>query len=192
MLEEFEAANERFAKMGERVLGFSSIDLDPYHFSKDPVYEFGCETWKSWADVKVRDPAIEGWFPMWNLTLVCLLSLNDPPRHRVDVSVAKCRNAGIKVIMVTGDQPTTAAAIAQTVNIVTDPKLEYNYIRKTFPDMDPNEAWKKSQSIVIHGDELARVHMAEEAFENSEIEKGRIIMDWISKPEVVFARTTPS
>jgi sodium/potassium-transporting ATPase subunit alpha len=36
------------------------------------------------------------------------------------------------------------------------------------------------------------VHLAEEALEETEIEKGRIIMDWISKPEVVFARTTPS
>ena len=49
---------------------------------------------------------------MWNLTLVCIVSLNDPPRHNVDLSVQKCRAAGIKVIMVTGDQPATAAAIA--------------------------------------------------------------------------------
>lgn len=47
-------------------------------------------------------------------------------------------------------------------------------------------------AIVIHGDELARVNSAEQALDDSEIEKGRIIMDWISKPEVVFARTTPS
>jgi magnesium-transporting ATPase (P-type) len=39
--------------------------------------------------------------------------------------------------MVTGDQPATAAAIAQQVSIITDPKMEYNYLRKTFPDMDP-------------------------------------------------------
>lgn len=56
---------------------------------------------------------------MWNLTLVGLVSLNDPPRLRVDLSVEKCRYAGIKVIMVTGDQPPTAAAIAHKVNIIT-------------------------------------------------------------------------
>lgn len=49
-----------------------------------------------------------------------------------------------------------------------------------------------AKSIVIHGDELAKVHNSEEALEENEIEKGRIIMDWLSKPEVVFARTTPS
>jgi P-type E1-E2 ATPase len=40
---------------------------------------------------------------MWNLTLVGIVSLNDPPRNKVGYSVMKCRNAGIKVIMVTGD-----------------------------------------------------------------------------------------
>jgi P-type E1-E2 ATPase len=40
---------------------------------------------------------------MHDLTLVGVVSLNDPPRLRVDLSVQKCRDAGIKVIMVTGD-----------------------------------------------------------------------------------------
>lgn len=40
---------------------------------------------------------------MFELTLVGIVSLNDPPRPRVDMSVKKCRAAGIKVIMVTGD-----------------------------------------------------------------------------------------
>jgi P-type E1-E2 ATPase len=65
---------------------------------------------------------------MFNLTLVGIVSLNDPPRVKVDMSVEKCRQAGIKVIMVTGDQPPTAAAIAHKVNIITDPTLEYNYL----------------------------------------------------------------
>jgi P-type E1-E2 ATPase len=40
---------------------------------------------------------------MSGLTLVGLCSLNDPPRVKVDLAVDKCRLAGIKVIMVTGD-----------------------------------------------------------------------------------------
>ncbi len=77
---------------------------------------------------------------MFNLTLVGLVSLNDPPRPKVDMSVQKCRQAGIKVIMVTGDQPPTAAAIAHKVNIITDPKLEYNYLVKEV-GMSEEEAW---------------------------------------------------
>jgi len=49
----------------------------------------------------------------------------------------------------------------------------------------------KCGSIVIHGDELAKINREEEALDDNEIEKGRRIMDWISRPEVVFARTTP-
>jgi len=45
---------------------------------------------------------------------------------------------------------------------------------------------------VIHGDKLAGIINAEEALDDDEPEKGRIVMDWIRKPEVVFARTTPS
>merc|ERR1712051_915859 len=58
--------------------------------------------------------------------------------------------------------------------------------------MDPAEAFAMCQSIVIHGDELAAIHAAEDGMEDDEIEKGRTVMDWIRKPEVVFARTTPS
>ncbi len=78
---------------------------------------------------------------MWNLTLVGLVSLNDPPRPKVDLSVRKCREAGIKVIMVTGDQPPTAAAIAHKVNIITDPTLEYNYLINE-KKMSPEDAWE--------------------------------------------------
>ena len=57
--------------------------------------------------------------------------------------------------------------------------------------MKPEEAMLKCKSIVIHGDELAKINREEEALDDNEIEKGRRIMDWISRPEVVFARTTP-
>jgi sodium/potassium-transporting ATPase subunit alpha len=71
------------------------------------------------------------------------VSLNDPPRHQVDIAVSKCRTAGIKVIMVTGDQPPTAAAIAHKVNIITDPSLEYNTILKNNPEISHQEAFEK-------------------------------------------------
>jgi len=188
--EECDAANSRFGLMGERVLAFAKQELDPTIFNKS--YQFDVKTWKNWRDVKDYNPNITGWFPMHTLTLVGLVSLNDPPRPKVDISVSKCRQAGIKVIMVTGDQPPTAAAIAHKVNIITNPELEYNKILENNPGISEEEAFRRSESIVIHGDTLAAVHAAEDALEEDEPEKGRIIMDWIRKPEVVFARTTPS
>lgn len=91
---------------------------------------------------------------MFNLTLVGLISLNDPPRTTTAYAVEKCRRAGIKVIMVTGDQPATAAAIAAKVNIISNPKLEYNYLIEE-EGMDPKEAWEKCLAVVVHGDLLA-------------------------------------
>lgn len=126
--DEVKVANDEFGKMGERVLAFARMELDPSIFTKTPTYPFDVKSWKKWKEVRERDPNIPGWFPMFNLTLVGIASLNDPPRVNVDRSVEICRQAGIKVIMVTGDQPPTAAAIAHKVNIITEPKLEYNFL----------------------------------------------------------------
>jgi len=208
-------ANDTFGGTGERVLAFAKIELDPETYNKGsdistPGYQFDVSGWKAWNDVKEFSSAVDGWFPMWDFRLCGLVSLNDPPRPKVDVSVQKCKNAGIKVIMVTGDQPPTAAAIAFKVNIITQPKLEYNRMVQDWQAENPvdkfngeqayeealsnarEECFKNSKAIVIHGDTLAKVMTAEDALEDDEIEKGRVVMDWIRKPEVVFARTTPS
>jgi calcium-translocating P-type ATPase len=52
------------------------------------------------------------------LTLVGLAALEDPPRPEVAAAVAACRRAGIRIIVVTGDDGLTAAAIAREVGIV--------------------------------------------------------------------------
>lgn len=58
-------------------------------------------------------------FPSDGLCFVGMMSLIDPPRLNVPDAVAKCRTAGIKVIMVTGDHPITAKAIAKMVGIIS-------------------------------------------------------------------------
>jgi len=65
---------------------------------------------------------------MVDLEFIGLVSLNDPPRPGVDLAVQRCKAAGIKVIMVTGDQKNTAAAIAAKVSIITDKENEYNWL----------------------------------------------------------------
>jgi magnesium-transporting ATPase (P-type) len=52
-----------------------------------------------------------------DLHLVGLLGLQDPPRRDVTTSIEACRRAGIKVAMITGDHPATAASIATQVGL---------------------------------------------------------------------------
>ena len=52
------------------------------------------------------------------MTLAGLIGLEDPPRPEVPDALQKCREAGIKVIMVTGDHPHTATAIAREIGLV--------------------------------------------------------------------------
>ncbi|WP_269462151.1 hypothetical protein [Arthrobacter sp. SO5] len=47
--------------------------------------------------------------------------MTDPPRAGVAEAIAKCRRAGIKVMMITGDHPVTATAIAGSVCRRTSP-----------------------------------------------------------------------
>jgi P-type Ca2+ transporter type 2C len=58
-----------------------------------------------------------------NLQVVGIISLADPPRQGVKETLAQVANAGIRTIMVTGDHPATAAAIAREVGIVADKVL---------------------------------------------------------------------
>jgi Ca2+-transporting ATPase len=58
--------------------------------------------------------------PEENLTFSGLLGLIDPPRDSAKKAVEDCINAGIKVIMITGDHEKTACSIAKHLGILTD------------------------------------------------------------------------
>jgi sodium/potassium-transporting ATPase subunit alpha len=159
--DEVNQANSDFGKLGERVLAFARCNLPSDKYNKAD-YKFDVKTWKNWGlnpkQTSADYESTPGSFPMHDLTLIGVVSLNDPPRPMVDLSVSKCRSAGIKVIMVTGDQPPTAAAIAHKVNIIKHPKNEFNYLVNEMK-MSPEEAMKKASGIVIHGDLLAEKHL---------------------------------
>jgi Ca2+-transporting ATPase len=66
------------------------------------------------------------------LTFLGLVAMEDPPRVEVPAAVAACREAGIRVVMVTGDSGLTAAAIGREIglfegepNIVTGDQLDH-------------------------------------------------------------------
>ena len=55
------------------------------------------------------------------LTFLGLVAMMDPPHREVPDAVARCRRAGVRVIMITGDHPLTALAIARLIGLAPDP-----------------------------------------------------------------------
>ena len=84
----FVNAQEQMAHKGLRVLAFAWRELEQEH-NKEAQEQ--------------------------NLILCALVGLEDPPRAEVPEAMRKCREAGIKVIMVTGDHPHTALAIGRQI-----------------------------------------------------------------------------
>ncbi|XP_078100168.1 sodium/potassium-transporting ATPase subunit alpha-1-like [Sander vitreus] len=158
----FQNAYLELGGLGERVLGFCHFNLPDdevpvgFHFDTDEVN-----------------------FPTENLCFIGLMSMIDPPRAAVPDAVSKCRSAGIKVIMVTGDHPITAKAIAKGVGIISEGNetVEDIAARLNVPVSEVNP--RDAKACVIHGSELK--DMSPE------------LLDDVLKhhTEIVFARTSP-
>jgi magnesium-transporting ATPase (P-type) len=91
-----EVAHEAMARRGLRVLAVATRGVDPNSESNDG--------WRM-EDVE-RD-----------LTLLGLIAMEDPPRPEVASAIAACRQAGVRVVMVTGDHGLTAAAIGREIGL---------------------------------------------------------------------------
>ncbi|MCA3220051.1 MAG: cation-translocating P-type ATPase [Burkholderiales bacterium] len=53
-----------------------------------------------------------------DMTLLGLVGLIDPPRDEAKAALAACRSAGVRVVMITGDHPVTAAAVARELGLL--------------------------------------------------------------------------
>ena len=96
------AAVEGFARRGLRVLALARRALP------------------SGGQVPMRDEAESG------LCFLGLVTMQDPPRAEVANAVARCHGAGIRIVVITGDHPLTAAAIAHQAGIGGEDPLVVN------------------------------------------------------------------
>uniref|UniRef100_A0A4X1VV64 Sodium/potassium-transporting ATPase subunit alpha n=1 Tax=Sus scrofa TaxID=9823 RepID=A0A4X1VV64_PIG len=161
MKEAFQDAYLELGGLGERVLGFCFLNL-PNTYAKG--FKFNTD---------------EINFPMENLCFVGLISMIDPPRAAVPDAVSKCRSAGIKVIMVTGDHPITAKAIAKGVGIISEgSEIAEDIAARLKIPVDQVNA-RDVKAIVVHGSDLKNMNseQLDEILQNHN--------------EIVFARTSP-
>ena len=186
--EKFVQANQAFALKGERVIGFAYKKLDPIKYP--PGFHFEIEKMgKSSNRLPGADPRVN--FPLRDLCFVGMVALEDPPRDGVREAVALCKKAGIKVIMVTGDQSLTAASIAHQIGIIEDlddtPELIQR--RENLPTLEDAEA--KSNTIIIEGSRLQAYLDRDSAMSDDNPNKNSFLRSWLMKRDVVFARTSP-
>ena len=171
VIKSFEAANKVFAKNGERVLGFSRLLLKKSDYPKG--FQF-----------TLKDPLK---LPFAGFCFVGLISLMDPPKLTVPDAVEKCKSAGIKVIMVTGDQMLTATSIAKRIGII-DCKSSLDIAEEE--GITNEAAIELAAAIVVDGTLLTQAQVEDEGL--PEIERGKKLEKWLKKDQIVFARTSPA
>lgn len=125
----------------------------------------------------------------YNLTVIGLMGILDPPRPEILEVIRTCRGAGIRIFMVTGDYSLTAASIAKQVGIFTDSDNTIHTINDIEQLTDKleivehqisttTESPKKAKSLLLTGTDVSTLS-----------DKQWDVV--ITYDEIVFARTTP-
>ena len=104
------------------------------------------------------------------LVLAGLAGMIDPPREEVAVAITHCRSAGIRPVMITGDHPDTATAVARELNLATP--TDRTVDGATLDAMSDAELAEKVDQIAVY----ARV---------SPEHKLRVVQAWKSRGQVV-------
>ncbi|KAI0263789.1 aminophospholipid-transporting P-type ATPase [Gloeopeniophorella convolvens] len=155
----YDAAYNYMASRGHRVIGCAQ------HLLVEDKYPAGF----TFSKKEVNYPDSEYCF-------VGLVSLEDPPKHGVREAIGTLRLAGIKVMMVTGDHPKTAEAIARKINLIIGETKETLSAKTGRPVEEIYE--DEVAAVVVHGDDIDTL-------------QGWQWDNIFSKQEIVFARTSP-
>ncbi|CAF3597806.1 unnamed protein product [Rotaria sp. Silwood1] len=142
------------------IVPFSNIDYD--HLVRTVIEPMACDGLRTIC-IAYRDFSSDD-LPDWDdeanvvdqLTCICICGIEDPVRPEIPDAIAKCRNAGITVRMVTGDNVNTARSIALKCGIISanddclalegkefnqrirsrpDGKIEQNLFDKIWPNL---------------------------------------------------------
>ncbi len=107
------------------------------------VLAIGMRTWDTLPDNISPENMETG------LTLLGLVGMMDPPREEAAEAVSLCKAAGIKSVMITGDHPVTARAIAKRIGILEDDS-EAIITGKKLAELSMDEFEKKVEHIRVY------------------------------------------
>ena len=111
-----------------------------------------------------------GQYQETDLVFAGLVGMIDPPREEVKTAVAECHNAGIRPVMITGDHPATALAIARELQMATADSLVINGLE--LDALSDDELVNQVDLIAVY----ARVSAAH---------KMRVVKAWKQRGQVV-------
>jgi len=92
--------------------------------------------------------------PYKHLTLLALIGLEDPPREDVRKAIELCQDAGIKVVMVTGDQAVTASNIGSDVGLADKNEIDVIHGKDL---KNPDELSEEEKQKILQVPIFARV-----------------------------------
>jgi Ca2+-transporting ATPase len=108
-----------------------------------------------------------------DFVFVGIMSMIDPPRPEVKDAIAICKNAGIRVVMITGDHKLTATAVAKELNLIGEKEQDGQVLTgQELEQMTDEQLDQVVEKVVVY----ARV---------SPEHKTRIVKAWKKKDEVV-------
>lgn len=85
-----------------------------------------------------------------DLSFLALVALADPPKEETISSIAACRAAGIKVVMITGDHPITANAIARELGITIGGEFDKVLTGKELNELSASQHLEQVESISVY------------------------------------------
>jgi Ca2+ transporting ATPase len=113
-----------YGNKGLRVIALASID----NVSKNPHIK-NAKTSAQYVQIEQ------------NMTLLGLVGMLDPPRPEAKEAIAKCKRAGIRVVVITGDNKNTAETICRQIGVFGEDEdlTGKSYTGREFDDLSPSE-----------------------------------------------------
>uniref|UniRef100_A0A183C2C6 Cation_ATPase_N domain-containing protein n=1 Tax=Globodera pallida TaxID=36090 RepID=A0A183C2C6_GLOPA len=147
------------------------------HFGSEGrrVFAFAKKSFRASQDTKFTAQSDN--YPQEGLIFLGMAAIMDPPRNETAAAIQQCKDAGIKVFMITGDHPTAASAVASQIGLFGQQndtvKSRGNHQVKLSLDLSTKVDW-----AIVLGESLAQMSPGE----------------WdrlLAHRYIVFARTTP-